>query len=79
MAMVAPCSIPLRSGKGKGKGKCEEDTASDTSDDTSDTSSATSTSEESHIIPAHIRQLRQSDSDPEAFDDSDTDSYLSVF
>ena len=78
MATVATtCAVPLRKGKGKGKGKCDDDTSSDnTSDDASETASTVSTGEEVGTMPAHTRRLRQSDSDWEAYDDSDTDSYM---
>ena len=84
MATVASstCVTPLCKGKGEGVGQGNDDdnTASDTTDtDVSETPSALSTGEAAGAITAYTRRLRQTDSDWEAYDDSDTDSYLSVF
>ena len=84
MAIVlsSTCVTPLCKGEGKGVGQDNDDdnTASDTTGtDVSETPSALSTGEAAGAITAYTRRLRQTDSDWEAYDDSDTDSYLSVF
>ena len=78
--MTSACvAIPLRCGKGRGKGKSTEEEEEDT--DASDSASDTS-SNSSHVsygpIFVYARRCRQDDSDWEAFQDSDTDSYASV-
>ena len=84
MAIVSSstCVTPLCKGKGKGVGQDNDDdnAASDsTGTDVAETPSALSTGEAAGAITAYTRRLRQTDSDWEAYDDSDTDSYLSVF
>ena len=83
MATVASytCVTPLCKDKGKGVGQDNDDdnAASDsTGTDVAETPSALSTGEAAGTTPAYTRRLRQTDSDWEAYDDSDTDSYLSV-
>ena len=76
------CLTPLCKGKGKGVGQDTDDdnAASDTTGtDVAETPSALSTGEAAGTTTAYTRRIRQTDSDWEAYDDSDTDSYLSVF